>query len=256
MDPHRLAVWTSIGVNYSTYKPTDEEILARYLLKFSKGGKATAAELHQVLVRSTSTVGASSNDSFSREGLLAHSIRQLRSVLEEVVLQERKRIRHDELGARRDAGLETAVAVLAHFLHLEPGALHAVTEIVHRCELYDDAHETLLFVGGWAAIPVLARHRRVLADGDGRLRQHRPEARACQGSLLGSLLRFWSRHGPRIAGRQETKKKTLLQVARGTHKHQRTGFFNDNVVANCYANEERLDTPSGRAAGSRSTKYD
>ena len=47
MDPHRLAVWTSIGVNYSTYKPTDEEILARYLLKFSKGGKATAAELHQ-----------------------------------------------------------------------------------------------------------------------------------------------------------------------------------------------------------------
>ena len=58
------------------------------------------------------------------------------------------------------------------------------------------------------------------------------------------------------AGRQETKKKTLLQVARGTHKHQRTGFFNDNVVANCYANEERLDTPSGRAAGSRSTKYD
>ena len=47
MDPHRLAVWTSIGVNYSTYKPTDEEILARYLLKFSKGGKTTAAELHQ-----------------------------------------------------------------------------------------------------------------------------------------------------------------------------------------------------------------
>ena len=34
MDPHRLAVWTSIGVNYSTYKPTDEEILTRYLLKF------------------------------------------------------------------------------------------------------------------------------------------------------------------------------------------------------------------------------
>ena len=47
MDPHRLAVWTSIGVNYWTYKPTDEEILARYLLKFSKGGKTTAAELHQ-----------------------------------------------------------------------------------------------------------------------------------------------------------------------------------------------------------------
>ena len=27
------------------------------------------------------------------------------------------------------------------------------------------------------------------------------------------------------AGRQETKKKTLLRVARGTHKHQRTGFL-------------------------------
>jgi hypothetical protein len=47
MNPHRLAVWTSIGVNFSTYKPTDKEILERYLLKFSKGGKATAAELHQ-----------------------------------------------------------------------------------------------------------------------------------------------------------------------------------------------------------------
>ena len=78
---------------------------------------------------------------------------------------------------------------------------------------------------------------------------------ACQGSLLGSLLRFWSRHGPRIAGRQETKKKTLLQVARGTHKHPHR-FLNGNVVANCCANEERLDTPTGRAAGSRSTKYD
>ena len=38
MDPHRLAVWTSIGVNYSTYKPTDKEILERYMLKFSKLG--------------------------------------------------------------------------------------------------------------------------------------------------------------------------------------------------------------------------
>ena len=49
MDPHRLTVWTSIGVNYSTYKPTDEEILTRYIhvLKFSKGGKATVAELHK-----------------------------------------------------------------------------------------------------------------------------------------------------------------------------------------------------------------
>ena len=47
MDPHRLAVWTSIGVNYSTYKPTDKEILNRYMLKFSKSGKATVAELHK-----------------------------------------------------------------------------------------------------------------------------------------------------------------------------------------------------------------
>ena len=46
MDPARLAVWTSIGVNYSTYKPTDQQILERYMLKFSKGGKATAAEMH------------------------------------------------------------------------------------------------------------------------------------------------------------------------------------------------------------------
>ena len=47
MDPHRLAVWTSIGVNYSTYKPTDEEILTHYIRKFSKGGTATVAELHK-----------------------------------------------------------------------------------------------------------------------------------------------------------------------------------------------------------------
>ena len=47
MDPHRLAVWTSIGVNYSTYQPTNTQILERYLLKFSKGGKASVAELHQ-----------------------------------------------------------------------------------------------------------------------------------------------------------------------------------------------------------------
>ena len=46
MDPHRLAVWTSIGVNYSTYQPTKEQILERYMLKLSKGGKATVAELH------------------------------------------------------------------------------------------------------------------------------------------------------------------------------------------------------------------
>lgn len=43
---HRLAVWTSIGVNYSTYQPTKDQILERYMLKFSKGGRATVAELH------------------------------------------------------------------------------------------------------------------------------------------------------------------------------------------------------------------
>ena len=47
MDPARLAVWTSIGVNYSIYKPTAEQILERYLLIFSKGGKATADKLHE-----------------------------------------------------------------------------------------------------------------------------------------------------------------------------------------------------------------
>ena len=47
MDPTRLGVWTAIGVNYSTYKPTVNQILKRYLLKFGKGGKATAATLHQ-----------------------------------------------------------------------------------------------------------------------------------------------------------------------------------------------------------------
>ena len=38
MDPARLAVWTSIGINYSTYKPPTEKILERYMLKFSSGG--------------------------------------------------------------------------------------------------------------------------------------------------------------------------------------------------------------------------
>ena len=47
MDPTRLAVWTSIGVNYSTYKPTNEKILERYMLKFSKGGKTKVSEMHQ-----------------------------------------------------------------------------------------------------------------------------------------------------------------------------------------------------------------
>ena len=44
MDPARLAVWTSIGVNYSTYQPNTEQILERYMLKFSKGG---SAKLHE-----------------------------------------------------------------------------------------------------------------------------------------------------------------------------------------------------------------
>ena len=47
MDPARLAVWTSIGVNYATYQPPTEKILERYMLKFSKGGKASAADMHQ-----------------------------------------------------------------------------------------------------------------------------------------------------------------------------------------------------------------
>ena len=47
MDPAHLGVWTSIGVNYSTYQPAAKLILVRYMLKFSKGGKATAAQMHQ-----------------------------------------------------------------------------------------------------------------------------------------------------------------------------------------------------------------
>ena len=51
MDPSRLAVWTSIGINSSTYKPTNKQILERYLLKFSKGvtkgGNAVVADLHK-----------------------------------------------------------------------------------------------------------------------------------------------------------------------------------------------------------------
>ena len=44
MDPWRLGVWTSIGVNMATYMPDLDKILARYMLKFSKGGKA---KLHE-----------------------------------------------------------------------------------------------------------------------------------------------------------------------------------------------------------------
>ena len=42
MDPARLSVWTSIGVNYATYQPTVKQILERYMLKFSKGGTIVA----------------------------------------------------------------------------------------------------------------------------------------------------------------------------------------------------------------------
>ena len=39
MDPAKLAVWTAIGINRAIYEPSSAEILKRYLLKFSKGGK-------------------------------------------------------------------------------------------------------------------------------------------------------------------------------------------------------------------------
>jgi hypothetical protein len=46
MDPARLAVWTSIRINYKpTYQPSYEQTLQRYLLKFSKGGNASS--LHE-----------------------------------------------------------------------------------------------------------------------------------------------------------------------------------------------------------------
>ena len=44
MDPVRLAVWTSIGINYDTFQPDVKKILERYLLKFSKGG--SSANVH------------------------------------------------------------------------------------------------------------------------------------------------------------------------------------------------------------------
>ena len=50
-------------------------------------------------------------------------------------------------------------------------------------------------------------------------------------------------------------------TARGTHKPTLLSssahrFLNDNVVANCHANAERLDTPTGSAAGTRGAGYD
>ena len=44
MDPYRLGVWTSIGVNMANCMPDVDKILARYMLKFSKGGKG---KLHE-----------------------------------------------------------------------------------------------------------------------------------------------------------------------------------------------------------------
>jgi hypothetical protein len=44
MDPARLGVWTSIGINYANFQPSVKAILERYLLKFSKGGKT---QVHQ-----------------------------------------------------------------------------------------------------------------------------------------------------------------------------------------------------------------
>ena len=95
------------------------------------------------------------------------------------------------------------------------------------------------------------------ADGDGRLRQHRPEARACQGSLLGSLPPLFPHEEGRGSRQAGNKKEDFsARSARNVETPSTHRFLNDNVVANCYANEECLDTPSGRAAGSRSTKYD
>ena len=63
MDPARLGVWTSIGVNYSTYKPTDKQILERYLLKFSKGGTAKMHEDDLGLLDPDSTADGDADDS-------------------------------------------------------------------------------------------------------------------------------------------------------------------------------------------------
>ena len=60
--------------------------------------------------------------------------------------------------------------------------------------------------------------------------------------------------GSRQAGNK--KEDFSARSARNVETPSTHRFLNDNVVANCYANAECLDTPSGRAAGSRSTKYD
>ena len=52
MDPHRLAVWTSIGVNRNVYEPRVKEIMDRYFLKFSM---TTSALLTQMAIRTPLT---------------------------------------------------------------------------------------------------------------------------------------------------------------------------------------------------------
>ena len=64
MDPARLAVWTSIGVNYSTFQPSNKQILERYLLKFGARAVIKAANLHEDdlgLLDADSTEGASTS---------------------------------------------------------------------------------------------------------------------------------------------------------------------------------------------------
>ena len=45
MDPVRLAVWTSIGVNRTIFQQEAKKIMERYLLKFGKAGKLHADDL-------------------------------------------------------------------------------------------------------------------------------------------------------------------------------------------------------------------
>ena len=73
----------------------------------------------------------------------------------------------------------------------------------------------------------------------------------------GSILPLSSERVPAKREQAGNKKEDFsARSARNVETPSTHRFLNDNVVANCYANEERLDTPTGRAAGSRSTKYD
>ena len=42
-EPYRLSVWVSIASNVKAFKPSTKAILARYMLKFSKGGTVDLA---------------------------------------------------------------------------------------------------------------------------------------------------------------------------------------------------------------------